>query len=338
METRDRAHTTDLSDGSEPRPIPIIDVSEGQINHLRVNFHYITDSAVPDGASIGSTPFPVDDTGEENKEEDVYSDDGVSVTSEEPDTDQGQGSWTCDCAPVNGACSVYASDTCDCVGSFGNFYSGEKEAQVLLLNALPDRLPLVECSPACSCSSSCLNRVSQKGVTVPISIRSAPAGLGAFYTPSTETNLPSGTFIALYAGEYLTTEQARARWSEGHPDNYTLSLRLPAGVFHIDPRKKGNVGRFLNHSCDPNCVIHVVRWGGGHTWPRAAIFSKKEIKPGEELTFDYGNASGSGLIGGESRAAREGDEGNDACVTDRRTRCMCNAPNCRGYMPFDETL
>jgi hypothetical protein len=138
METRDRAHTTDLSDGSEPRPIPLLDVSEDQINHLRVNFHasqparpskqqpripltlqYITDSAVPDGASIGSTPFPVDDTGEENKEEDVYSDDGVSVTSEEPDTDQGQGSWTCDCAPVNGACSVYASDTCDCVGSFG---------------------------------------------------------------------------------------------------------------------------------------------------------------------------------------------------------------------------
>jgi histone-lysine N-methyltransferase SETMAR len=83
----------------------------------------------------------------------------------------------------------------------------------------------------------------------------------------------------------------------------------------------------------PSCYIRECPRGGIGSWK-----SKKEIKPGEELTFDYGNASGSGLIGGESRAAREGDEGNDACVTDRRTRCMCNAPNCRGYMPFDETL
>jgi len=28
----------------------------------------------------------------------------------------------------------------------------------------------------------------------------------------------------------------------------------------IDGRDRGNIGRFINHSCDPNCVLH--RWVG----------------------------------------------------------------------------
>jgi hypothetical protein len=57
-----------------------------------------------------------------------------------------------------------------------------------------------------------------------------------------------------------------------------LSLRLPDQTIHIDPRYHGNFGRFLNHSCDPNCVIHIVRWGGGKTWPRAAIFVRHDME------------------------------------------------------------
>ena len=68
------------------------------------------------------------------------------------------------------------------------------------------------------------------------------------------------------------TDEARSRWSDQHVDNYILSLRLPDQVIHIDPRYKGNFGRFLNHSCEPNCLIQVVRWGSGPTWSRAAIF------------------------------------------------------------------
>ena len=97
-------------------------------------------------------------------------------------------------------------------------------------------------------------------------------GIGAFYTPGDGTVLPRGSFICLYAGEYLTTDEARSRWSDQHVDNYILSLRLPDQVIHIDPRYKGNFGRFLNHSCEPNCLIQVVRWGSGPTWSRAAIF------------------------------------------------------------------
>ena len=49
----------------------------------------------------------------------------------------------------------------------------------------------------------------------------------------------------------------------------------------IDPTHKGNLARFINHSCDPNCVTDIVR---GKIWINAI----KNIKKGEELTYDYG--------------------------------------------------
>jgi histone-lysine N-methyltransferase SETMAR len=99
-------------------------------------------------------------------------------------------------------------------------------------------------------------------------------GLGAYYDGAHPCQ--RGTFICLYAGEYITTEEANLRWSKTEhkagEGNYILTLRLPGQRFHIDPRYKGNVGRFFNHSCDPSCVVQVVRWGGDSIWPRAAIF------------------------------------------------------------------
>ena len=42
----------------------------------------------------------------------------------------------------------------------------------------------------------------------------------------------------------------------------------------------GNVARFINHSCHPNCYVHIV---GDTIWIRAA----RNIRKGEELTYDY---------------------------------------------------
>lgn len=113
--------------------------------------------------------------------------------------------------------------------------------------------------------------------SLPLAVKSTFSGLGLSYTPTPAgAPLPSGVFISLYAGEYLTTPQARERWAAQHAHpagegNYILSLRLPDETIHIDPRSRGNIGRFLNHSCDPNCVIQVVRWGPDSV-SRAAIF------------------------------------------------------------------
>ena len=52
----------------------------------------------------------------------------------------------------------------------------------------------------------------------------------------------------------------------------------------IDATKRGGIGRFANHSCDPNC--YVAKWTiGQHV--RMGIFSNRTIKKDEELTFNY---------------------------------------------------
>jgi uncharacterized protein len=42
----------------------------------------------------------------------------------------------------------------------------------------------------------------------------------------------------------------------------------------------GNVARFINHACKPNCYSQII---GKDIWIRAG----RNIEPGEELTYDY---------------------------------------------------
>jgi histone-lysine N-methyltransferase SETD2 len=52
----------------------------------------------------------------------------------------------------------------------------------------------------------------------------------------------------------------------------------------IDATKKGDIGRFANHSCNPNC--YVSKWFVGKRI-RMGIFAKRKIFKDEELTFNY---------------------------------------------------
>lgn len=53
---------------------------------------------------------------------------------------------------------------------------------------------------------------------------------------------------------------------------------------YIDASRKANIGRFINHSCDPNCRIEKWTVLGEQ---RVGIFADKDIKKGTELSFDY---------------------------------------------------
>ena len=52
------------------------------------------------------------------------------------------------------------------------------------------------------------------------------------------------------------------------------------GTWSRDAAVGGNVARFINHSCRPNCWIEIV---DKTIWIRAS----KSIRKGEELTYDY---------------------------------------------------
>ena len=89
----------------------------------------------------------------------------------------------------------------------------------------------------------------------------------------------------------------------------------------IDPAARGNVGRFVNHSCEPNLSAHAVR--AGSLVPRLALFARRDIAAGEELTMTYGDGA-EAAGGGESAALGAG-----------RRPCLCGAATCGGWLPFE---
>ena len=49
----------------------------------------------------------------------------------------------------------------------------------------------------------------------------------------------------------------------------------------VDSSRGGNGTQYVNHCCEPNCFMRVTR---GHI----IIYALRDIRPGEELTLDYG--------------------------------------------------
>jgi len=77
---------------------------------------------------------------------------------------------------------------------------------------------------------------------------------------------------------------------------------------YIDARKRGGVARYINHSCEPNCVVNRWKVRG---ISRAGVFALRDIQAGEELAFDYKWKRKRG------RAP---------------TKCHCGTPSCRGTL------
>ncbi|KAL3661694.1 hypothetical protein V7S43_013453 [Phytophthora oleae] len=83
--------------------------------------------------------------------------------------------------------------------------------------------------------------------------------------------------------------------------NYVLSLRehvahQGSSELHfdvvrtnVDASSSGNFTRFFNHSCTPNLEVAAVRVES--FVPRLALFARRHIEIGEELTFDYGEGA-----------------------------------------------
>jgi SET domain-containing protein len=57
---------------------------------------------------------------------------------------------------------------------------------------------------------------------------------------------------------------------------------------HIEPGQEGdayNLGRYVNHSCDPTSITKIVEKSGSN--PYIEVIARKDISKGEEITFDY---------------------------------------------------
>jgi SET domain-containing protein len=171
----------------------------------------------------------------------------------------------------------------------------------------------MECVGDCACGSACQNQRFQRREYADVSvIKTEKKGHGL----RTNTDMQAGDFIFEYIGEVINEPQFRRRMlaydDQGIKHFYFMSLSK--GEF-VDATKKGNLGRFCNHSCNPNC--YVDKWVVGDKL-RMGIFAEKKIKAGEELVFNYnvdryganpqpcycGESNCTGFIGGKTQTER----------------------------------
>lgn len=125
--------------------------------------------------------------------------------------------------------------------------------------------------------------------------------------------IAKGQRIIEYKGQIIGWPQALER----HPHdpeqpNHTFFFSLDDGSRVIDGNAGGNAARWINHSCQPNCVADEVAEGAG----RVFITAKRSLKPGEELFYDYG------LVIDERLTAK----------LKKEYACHCGSRQCRGTM------
>jgi hypothetical protein len=97
-------------------------------------------------------------------------------------------------------------------------------------------------------------------------------GLGLFATAP----IRKRSRVAEYKGRLLTTKAANKIESRGNRYLYEINSR-----WTIDGTPRSNVARYANHSCNPNCDTFAVK-------RRVFILATRNIKPGEEIVYDYG--------------------------------------------------
>ncbi|KVI00025.1 histone-lysine N-methyltransferase SUVR3 [Cynara cardunculus var. scolymus] len=182
-----------------------------------------------------------------------------------------------------------------------------------------------ECGSCCTCGLECGNRVCQRGLSVRLKVvRSRRKGWGLH----ADQFIRGGDFICEYAGELLTTKEARRRQliydklaSTGKHTSALLVVRehLPSGNacmrINIDATRIGNVARFINHSCDGGNLLTVLVRSSGALLPRVCFLASRDISIDEELTFSYG----------------------DTGLNPNGSQCFCGSSCCSGIMPSEHT-
>jgi len=115
-------------------------------------------------------------------------------------------------------------------------------------------------------------------------------------------NIRSGVKVIEYLGKLITKKETQQNSKfDNSKDIYLFNINKK---YDLDGDFVWNAARLINHSCNPNCEVESE---GLKLW----ISSLREIKKGEELTYDYGF-------------------GYDADY--KQFPCKCGSINCAGYI------
>ncbi|RWS12499.1 histone-lysine N-methyltransferase NSD2-like isoform X2 [Dinothrombium tinctorium] len=169
-----------------------------------------------------------------------------------------------------------------------------------------NRLLMFECnSSICSAGEKCCNQRFRKREyvkCVPFKTESRGWGLKTIH------DIKKHQFVIEYVGELIDEAECERRLNKMIASNETnfYFLTIDKDTI-IDAGPKGNLARFMNHSCTPNC--ETQKWVvNGVT--RVGLFALHDIPAGSELTFNY----------------------NLDCCGNEKTKCMCSSKNCSGFI------
>jgi SET domain-containing protein len=127
--------------------------------------------------------------------------------------------------------------------------------------------------------------------------------------------IKKGTRVLEYLGERISHGEADDRYEQKGGDDGHTFLFIASNRTVIDAGVNGNDARFINHSCNPNCETVIEN-------SRVFIDAIRNIKPGEELGYDY-------QLTWEST-----DEPAELALYS----CRCGAKKCRGTMLDKEPI
>ena len=101
-------------------------------------------------------------------------------------------------------------------------------------------------------------------------------------------DIPKGTELVEYRGRRVTHAQVDRLYAKV-PDNGHTFLFTVNDKYVIDANFEGNVARWINHSCKPNCEA-IIEESEDHNprKDRVLIQTLRKLRAGEELTYDYG--------------------------------------------------
>lgn len=174
-----------------------------------------------------------------------------------------------------------------------------------------NRMLMFEClREVCPAGDKCCNQRFQKRQYPKIqSFKTSARGWGL----QALQDIKKGEFVIEYVGELIDDEEFRKRLDHAHDmkeENFYF-LTIDKDIM-IDAGPKGNLARFMNHSCNPNC--ETQKWTvGGDT--RVGLFSMQDIPAMTELVFNY----------------------NLECVGTEKKPCHCGGSQCSGFIGVKAT-
>ncbi|KAL0434889.1 UNVERIFIED_CONTAM: Histone-lysine N-methyltransferase SUVR3 [Sesamum radiatum] len=140
--------------------------------------------------------------------------------------------------------------------------------------------------------------------------------------------IPIEQFVCKYAGELLSTKEAKQR-QQTYDRNTSMGCLTPAFLvvkehlpsgdtcmrIKIDATRIENIARFINHSCYGGNLDTVLVRSCGALLPRICFFMFRNVQENEELMFSYGDV----------RLKLDGQP------------CFCGSSSCAGIMPSEHT-